>query len=103
MFGESFYISKKTTSHQGPDMAKTYTEILNAIRRSGTHTKVAGRKSDLDAADLMNKGIASILATAKNVTAEGTGEEGDDEQPGASEGVGGEVEIDGEDLMLDDD
>lgn len=99
-FGESFCISKKTSSNHGPNMMKTYTEILNAIKREDTHRKVIGRKSELDAADLVNKGIASILAASKNTMAEGTTEESDDVQPETLDGEG-EVELDSDDLTLD--
>lgn len=100
VFGESFCISKKTTSNHGPDMAKTYTELFNAIKKEDTHVKVAGRKGDLGAGYLTNKGILSILATSKSTTAEGIAEEGNDTQ---SAEAGGEAEFDSEDLMLDDD
>jgi hypothetical protein len=100
VFGESFCITKKTTSNHGPDMAKTYTALLNAIQREDTHIKVTGRNSDLDAGCLTNKGILSIVATSKSTTAEGITEESNDTQPGEAEG---EVEFDREDLMLDDD
>ena len=83
------------TANSKPDMTKTYTELLKSIEHEGTHRKDRGRKSELDAAGMMNKGIASIIATYKSTTAEG---ESDDLQAGAS----GEAEFDVEDLMLDD-
>ena len=80
-------------------MMKTYTELLKSIESEGTHTKVTGRRSELDAGGMMNKGILSILATSKSTTAEGTAEgESDDLQAS----VLAEAEIDEEDLMLDD-
>ena len=62
--------------------------------------KAAGRKSDLGAGDLTNKGILSILATSKGTAAERIAEEGNDTQ---STEAGGEAEFDSEDLMLDHD
>jgi hypothetical protein len=80
-------------------MAKKYTEFLETIISEGTQTKVTGRRSELDAGGMANKGILSIMAASKNTTAEGTAEgESDDLQAGVS----GEAEFDGEDLMLDD-
>ena len=80
-------------------MTKTYAELLKLIESEGTHTKVTGRRSKLDAADMLSKGILSIIATSKGTIAEGTAEgESDDPQAGGS----GEAEIDGDDLMLDD-
>jgi hypothetical protein len=83
-------------------MAKTYTELCNMMERNSTHTKVSGRTSKLDAGDMTNKGIESILTTSKG-TAEGTAE---GEGEGAQEARQGEEveeeELFEEDLMLDD-
>lgn len=103
VFGENFCISKKSTSNNGPDMTKTYTELLNAIQKEGTHTKVVGRGSDFNAGDLTNKGILSIVATSKSAMADGKTEESGDIPSGTFEEGAGEVEFDSEDLMLDDD
>lgn len=103
MFDESFWNSRKTTANKGPDMTKTYTELLNSMESNSTHTKVTGRTSEVDVGDMINKGILSILATSKSATAEGTAEgESDDVQAGAPGEAEGEVEFDDEDLMLDD-
>ena len=81
-------------------MTKMYAELLKSIESEGTHTKVTGWRSKLDAADMLSKGILSIIATSKGMTAEGTAEgESNDLQAEGS----GEAEIDGEDLMLDND
>jgi len=99
VFNESFYNSKKTTSNNGPDMTKTYTELLRSIERECTHTKVTGRRSELDPGGMTNKGIQSIMATAKSTEAEETAVgESDDLQAGGT----GEAEFDDEGLMLDD-
>lgn len=99
IFDESFYNSKKTTVNNGPDMAKTYTELLKLIESECTHTKIEGRRSGLDAGSMVDKGILSILATSKSTKAEGTAEsENDDLQAEILE----EAEFDDEDLMLDD-
>ena len=37
VFEESFCDWKKTTTNQGPDMTKTYTELLNMMERNDTH------------------------------------------------------------------
>jgi hypothetical protein len=103
MFEESFCNSKKTTANQGPDMMKTYKELLNVMEKESTHTKVSGRKSELDAVSMINKGILNIMTTSKSATAEGTAEgEIDDVQAGRSGEAEGGVEIDEDDLMLDD-
>jgi len=101
MFGESFCNSTKTTANNGPDMTKTYTELLNLMESESTHVMVIGRKSELDAGGMVNKGILSIVTTSKSTTAEGTTDgESNDVQAGEAEG---EAEFDDEDLMLDDD
>ena len=78
-------------------MAKTYTELLNMMERNSAHTKVPGRTSELDASGMTNKGIQSILATSRGMTAEGIAE-GENNETQAEE----EVELFEEDLMLDD-
>ena len=99
VFSENFCVSKKTTSHHSPDMAKTYMELLNAIKQENTHTMVTGRESDIEAGSLTNKGILSIMATTKSTTTEETIEgESEDAQLDVAEE---EVEFDAEDLMLD--
>lgn len=98
-FSENFCVSKKTTSHHSPGMAKTYTELLNAIERENTHTMVTGRESNIEAGSLTNKGILSIMATAKSTMTEGMTEgEGEDAELEVAEE---EAEFDAEDLMLD--
>ena len=97
MFEESFCNSKKTTTNQGPDMTKTYTELLGMMERNSTHEKVLGRTSKLGVGGMVNKGIQSILATSKNTTADGTAEGESDETQAEQE-----AELSDEDLMLDD-
>lgn len=84
-------------------MKKTYTELLNMMERNNTHTKISGWTSELDAGDMVNGGITSILATSKSTTAEGIAEgkssEAQTERPGEVEE---EAELFKEDFMLDD-
>ena len=101
-FEGSFCISKKTTSNKGPNMTKTYTELLKVMERNNTHTKVSGRKSKVDASSLMGKGIRSIIATSKSTTAEGiAGGEDDEVEAGEGEEEVG-LELEDGDLLIDD-
>ena len=62
------------------------------MEKNGTHTKVSGRTSELDAGGMMNKGIRSIMATSKSATTSGTaGGEDNEMQVGEAEE---EVEFD---------
>lgn len=86
-------------------MMKTYTELLNTMERNSTHTKVLGRRSELDVGNMTHRGIASIMAKAADMTAEGRAEgedENDETQTVGREEVEEEMELFEEDLMLDD-
>jgi hypothetical protein len=107
MIEDNFCTTKKTTKHQGPNMKKTFGELLTMMERNDMHVKTPGRESEFGVNQNWEKGLESIQQTAKN-TKVGVGASGSNDenvQPDELETEMGEdnMDLDEEDLILDDD
>ena len=103
MIEDNFHMTKKTTKHQGPNMKRTFDELLTMMEKNGTHVREQGRASEFGVNRNWHKGFESIQQAAKITKSRaGTSSNNDGSaQPEELETGEDGVDLDEEDLMLD--
>ncbi|KAF9642785.1 hypothetical protein BDM02DRAFT_3105232 [Thelephora ganbajun] len=102
MIEGNFCMTKKTTKHQGPDMKRTFEEILLLMKTNGTHVMEQGHESRFTVNRNLEIGLESIQQTAKGMrVGAGASENNENTQPRGLETGEDNADLDEEDLMLD--